>query len=78
MLLARKTHLIGTLRKNRIGNPKEVTMAKLKRSEIIGRENSSIVISKWKDKREVLMLSTKHGLEQAPTGKKNKTRGGNN
>lgn len=70
MLLARKTHLIGTLRKNRIGNPKEVTMAKLKRSEIIGRENSSIVISKWKDKREVLMLSTKHGLEQAPTGKK--------
>lgn len=33
-LLKRKTHLVGTLRKNRINNPKAVTKAKLKKGEI--------------------------------------------
>ncbi|XP_044764485.1 piggyBac transposable element-derived protein 4-like [Coccinella septempunctata] len=60
-LLERKTHLLGTLRSNRRGNPKDVTQKKLKLGEIIGRENAEgICIMKWRDKRDVLLLSTKH------------------
>ncbi|KAJ6648949.1 PiggyBac transposable element-derived protein 4 [Pseudolycoriella hygida] len=65
----RKTHLIGTLRKDRTGNPETVTKSKLKRGEIVGRESSGIVVAKWKDKRDVLMLTTKHNLKQKSTGK---------
>lgn len=63
-LLNKNTNLVGTLRQNRKLNPKEVTGAKLKKGEIIGMEsNTGVVVTKWKDKREVLMLSTKHTTE---------------
>nr|CAH7740619.1 unnamed protein product [Callosobruchus chinensis] len=58
-LLDRKTHLIGTLRKNRKHNPKPVTDAKLEKGAMIAREsNTHVVVGKWKDKREVLFLTT--------------------
>ncbi|KAJ8962444.1 hypothetical protein NQ314_005740 [Rhamnusium bicolor] len=60
-LLQRKTHLVGTLRSNRKFNSKQVTSKKLKKNEVFAEENGTgIVILKWKDKREVLMLSTVH------------------
>ncbi|XP_018572737.1 piggyBac transposable element-derived protein 4-like [Anoplophora glabripennis] len=60
-LLDRNTHLLGTLRSNRRGNPKDVIQKKLKRGDIIAKENArGITIMKWKDKRDVLLLSTKH------------------
>ncbi|KAK5966173.1 PiggyBac transposable element-derived protein 4 [Trichostrongylus colubriformis] len=60
-LVAQNTHLIGTLRKNRAGLPREVVCKRLKRGEQIGRQNGTgVTILKWKDKRDVLMLSTKH------------------
>ena len=60
-LVTQNTHLIGTLRKNRVGIPKDVVYKKSKRGEQISRQNGTgIVILKWKDKRDVLMLSTKH------------------
>lgn len=60
-LLNRQTHLVGTLRKNRKGNPKDVIAEKLRKGEVIAKEsNSGVVILKWCDKREVLMLTTKH------------------
>lgn len=63
-LIAKNTHLVGTLRANRKGNPKEVLEKKLKRGEFIGKENKSgITILKWKDKRDILVLSTKHSVE---------------
>lgn len=62
LLLARNTHLLGTLRKNRKNLPREVVDAKLKKGEVMAKENSDgIVVLKWKDKRDVLVLSTKHG-----------------
>lgn len=74
-LLNRKTHTVGTLRKNRKGTPKEIIKEKLKTGEIAGRENNSgIVIAKWKDKREVYILSTYHTLDITNTGKKNRKR----
>jgi hypothetical protein len=72
-LLDRQTHLIGTLRANRKGLPKSVTTAKLKKGELTGLENSKgIVVMKWRDKRDVYFLSTKHGDQQVTTGKKNR------
>ena len=72
-LIEKKTHLIGTLRKSRKDLPRSVILAKLERGEIFGLENrDGIVVAKWKDKRDVLMLSTCHGLEIETTGKKNR------
>lgn len=60
-LLARKTHIIGTLRANKKDLPKEVLQANLKRGEMVSREDESgVVVLKWKDTRDVRLLSTKH------------------
>ena len=60
-LINRDTHLVGTLRSNRKDIPKEVIQKKLKKGEIISRQNKDkTIVLKWKDKRDVLMLSTKH------------------
>ncbi|KAG5883710.1 hypothetical protein JTB14_012416 [Gonioctena quinquepunctata] len=64
ILLTKSTHLVGTLRQSRKHLPKDVKTKKLKKHEYIGQEtNDGIVVSKWKDARDVLMLSTLHGLE---------------
>lgn len=42
---------------------------KLKRGEVIARENG-ITVLKWKEERDVLMLSTKHSAEMATVQKK--------
>lgn len=61
LLLSRKTYLVGTLRNRRKLNCKEVEKANLKKGEVIARIcNPGIVILKWRDKRDVLALSTKH------------------
>lgn len=53
------THLVGTLRKHRKYNPRVVTEAKLKKGEMIARQSSTnVVVGKWKDKRDVLFLTT--------------------
>ncbi|XP_039300901.1 piggyBac transposable element-derived protein 1-like [Nilaparvata lugens] len=60
-LLQKNTHLVGTLRKNRKFNPPNVVNKSLRRGEITAQKNNkNIVILKWKDRRDVLMLSTKH------------------
>lgn len=61
-LLERSTYLVGTLRSNRKLNPPDVVKAKLKKNEVIAQESDTgVVVLKWKDKRDVLMLSTIHG-----------------
>jgi hypothetical protein len=60
-LLRHKTHLVGTLRSNRKRNPKDVTQKKLNRGEIFAkRSDCEIMVLKWRDHRDVLMISTKH------------------
>lgn len=50
-----------------------MTSKKLKKEEIIGRENKDgIVVLKFKDKRDILLLSTRHNLNILDTGKKNR------
>lgn len=55
---------MGTLRTNRKLNPKEVITKKLKKGETVSAEsNTGVVVLKWRDKRDVLVLSTKHNDE---------------
>jgi hypothetical protein len=64
--------LIGTIRSNRVKLP-DVTKAKLQPGQIVVKENSNgIVVAKWRDKRDVTMLSTHHDISIIDTGKKNR------
>jgi len=73
VLLDHNTHIVGTLRKNVKNCPKDIMNAKLQRGDIVGKENvHGVVVSKWKDKREVRFLSTRHGVDIINTGKKNR------
>lgn len=70
VLLEKSTYVCGTLRSNRKENPKIVTDKKLKKGEVEGKENSEgIKVLKWKDKRNVLMLTTvpEHTAEKVTT-----------
>lgn len=57
-LLDKGTYVTGTLRKGRRENPKVVAGAKIKKGEIITKYSHGVGVSKWRDKREVLFLST--------------------
>ncbi|CAK9818704.1 PiggyBac transposable element-derived protein 4 [Anthophora quadrimaculata] len=59
-LFSFKTHTTGTLRTNRKGNPKIITQTKLKRGEHIWRRQGNVYVSKWKDKRDVLCITTEN------------------
>jgi len=70
-LLSRSTNSVGALRSNRKINPKNVINAKLKKREIILNKNeNNILVFKWEDKRDVLMLSTKHNDNVLETSNK--------
>ncbi|KAJ8952232.1 hypothetical protein NQ314_007580 [Rhamnusium bicolor] len=72
-LLDKNTHLIGILRKNRKGLPKEVTSTKLKKGEILSREDlNGIVILKRRDQRDVYEVNTCHTLDKIAIVKKNR------
>ena len=73
-LLRRKTLLCGTLRRNRKFLPPKVLSSKLKRGQVIRRRSGRILVLKWQDKREVLMLSTIHPGKVVSRGKLNRKR----
>ena len=56
----RSTYITGTLRKDRKGNPKSVTKAMLKKGEVVWKSQGEVVVCKWKDKRDILTISTAH------------------
>lgn len=61
-LKGRNTDLCGTLRKNKRNLPQEVVTAKLRRGEQIARQKDNLyTVLKWRDKRDVFMISTCHG-----------------
>lgn len=60
-LLSQKTHVVGTLRSNKKYMPKNVMCSKLKRGEVVAKEDcNGIVVMKWKDTRDIYLLTTKH------------------
>lgn len=69
--IARNTHVIGTIRSNRHRISNEAVQKKLQRGKIFAKENENrITLMKWKVKRDVLLLSTKHSVETAIVRKK--------
>ncbi|XP_057662517.1 piggyBac transposable element-derived protein 4-like [Diorhabda carinulata] len=52
--------MIGTLRANRRGNPKKMLNKKVKRGEAIWKREGKIDVTKWKDKRNIRIISTSH------------------
>lgn len=59
--LNRKTHIVETLKNNKKFMPKTILHHKLRRGEIISKEDDNgIVVLKWKDTQDVRILSTKH------------------
>lgn len=71
LLSGRKTYVCGTLRANRKENPKDIVGRKLKKGEVVWRQNGSVVVCKWKDKREVLTISNMHTVEMVEVPNRN-------
>ncbi|KAI4476280.1 PREDICTED: piggyBac transposable element-derived protein 4-like isoform X1 [Polistes canadensis] len=66
-LLNFKTHIVGTVRHNKNFMPRDVRLHRLKRGEIISREdNNGIVVLKWRDVRDVCILSSIHAPVMVP------------
>lgn len=62
-LLAKKTHVTGTLRANRSRNP-PITKSKLKKGDLLAKFNpQGVCVTNYRDKRTVLMISTEHNSE---------------
>ncbi|XP_044732267.1 piggyBac transposable element-derived protein 4-like [Chrysoperla carnea] len=61
-LQQRKTDLCGTLRVNRKELPWAIRSKKMgpKKGEVIARQKDNITLVKWRDKRDVVMISTCH------------------
>ncbi|CAK1600544.1 unnamed protein product [Parnassius mnemosyne] len=70
-LLANQTDLCGTLRKNRKHLPEYAKAKKLQRGEVIASQKENVTVSKWRDKRDVLMISTCHSDEMCRTRQRN-------
>ena len=73
-LLENDTYLIGTLRSNRAGSGSEVVQKNLRRGEVYGLQNKDgVKMIKWKDKKDVLMVSTRpsHSATVVDTGNTN-------
>jgi len=70
-LLKQKTLVCGTLRRNQKFLPQAVLGAKPKKAEISRRRKERIVVTKWHDNRDVLMLSTFHTGQLADSPKVN-------
>jgi hypothetical protein len=71
----RATNACGTVRKNRKQMPK--FEYRLKTEEICYKSDNVLLALKWKDKRDVHMLTTCHTAELIETAKKNRKTGEN-
>ena len=74
-LLRNGAYLIGTLRSNRAGSEHAVVQKELRCGEVHGLQSKNgMKLIKWKDKRDVLMISTKlsHSITPVETGRTNK------
>ena len=55
-LTLRSIYICVTLRSNRIGNLKELIKQKLKKGEYTWKRSESVVVCKWRDKRDVVTI----------------------
>ena len=69
-MIKKKTCNCGTLISDGKSNCKEVMKSRLKKGEVISRSREGIVVSKWKDKRDMLMISNMHELKMVEVANK--------
>ena len=67
ILVSKQTDFVGTLRLNRRNVPQKVKEAKLKKTEIVVAFKNKTMVLKWKDKRDVTVLSTIHDNSMVKT-----------
>jgi len=58
-----KTDCVGTLHLSRKDVPLRVKEKKLKKGELVAQHSGPVYVLKWKDKKDVTMISTYHGQE---------------
>ncbi|KAF2893788.1 hypothetical protein ILUMI_12384 [Ignelater luminosus] len=63
ILVSKKTDVYGTLRANRKEVPKELSTTKILKGEVIGSQRGKVAVMKWKDKKEICLLSSIHGVK---------------
>lgn len=71
-LITQKTDLYGTMRPNRKEVPMEIQKKKLKKGETVAYQRGKVMLLKWKDKKDVCLLSTIHNSEMETTRKRDK------
>lgn len=70
--LNRKTYVVETLRNNKKFFPKAILHCKLRKGEMVSKEDDNgIVVLKWRDTRDLRILSTEHTPIMVPSTKKN-------
>ena len=62
-LKSSKTDCVGTLRLSRKDIPQTVKDMKLKKGELVAQHSGPVSVLKWKDKKDVTVISTYHGQE---------------
>lgn len=70
-----KTNVCGTARINRKGMPPKLKSHLLQKGEAVIFSTKEIAAIKWKDKKDVVMLTTMHDLNFAETGKRSRYTG---
>lgn len=66
-----KINTIGTVRLNMRNMPKEFATLILRRFQVLSRTCNGILAAKWKDKKDIYLLSIKHNnIEMIKMGKK--------
>ncbi|KAF2879502.1 hypothetical protein ILUMI_26671 [Ignelater luminosus] len=73
LLVSKKTDVYGTLRANRKEVPKELSTTKILKGEVIGFQRGKVAVLKWKDKKEICLLSSIHGVETVNLQKRGET-----
>lgn len=74
-LYSMKTNVCGTARMNRKQMPQELKSQQLQKGEAVVFSTRDMAAIKWKDKKDVVLLTTMHGLDFAETGKINRYTG---
>lgn len=72
LLIKKKTDLCGTMRSNRKNLPVELRNQKLKKGEVIAFQKGKICALKWKDKKEICLISTTHNSSMVELTNKRK------
>lgn len=76
-LITKKTYVLGTVQKRRKGMPKNQRMSrKIKKGEVEVFSDGSILVERWRDRRDVSMLNTfmEHSMQLVESSNPNNTR----